>query len=72
MTTATDGAAGRADLGTAKVWLEAQASGMKRAEHSVRVAQVLWACPDAGLPVTEAFEAQVAWLAVPPHSRSSS
>ena len=49
------------DLGTVKVWLEADAPRVECAEHGVVVASVPWARHNAGF--TRAFEDQAAWLA---------
>jgi len=49
------------DLGTVKVWLEADAPRVDCAEHGVTVIAVPWARHDAGF--TRDFEDQAAWLA---------
>ncbi len=49
------------DLGTVKVWLEADAPRVRCAEHGVTVIAVPWARHDAGF--TRDFEDQAAWLA---------
>lgn len=50
------------DLGTTRVYLEAEAPRVLCPRHGVRVAAVPWAEHDARF--TRAFEEQVAWLAV--------
>lgn len=50
------------DLGTTKLYLEAEAARVRCAEHGVVVAEVPWARADSGF--TRAFEEQCAWLAV--------
>ena len=50
------------DLGTVRVFLEAEAPRVTCAEHGVVVAHVPWAGHDAGH--THAFDDQIAWLAV--------
>lgn len=50
------------DLGTSKVYLEAEAVRVRCPEHGVVVAEVPWARPESGF--TKAFEEQCAWLAV--------
>lgn len=50
------------DLGTIKVYLEAEAVRVHCSEHGVVVAEVPWARPDSGF--TQDFEQQCAWLAV--------
>lgn len=50
------------DLGTVRVWLEAEAVRVRCPEHGVVVAEVPWA--RAGARHTRAFEDQCAWLAV--------
>lgn len=50
------------DLGTSKVYLEAEAVRVRCPEHGVVVAEVPWARADSGF--TKAFEEQCAWLAV--------
>jgi len=50
------------DLGTTKVFLEAEAPRVNCLHHGVIVAAVPWVRPDSG--VTREFEDQCAWLAV--------
>lgn len=50
------------DLGTVRVWLEADAPRVMCRDHGVTVVQVPWARHDAGH--TRAFDDTVAWLAV--------
>lgn len=50
------------DLGTVRVFLEADAPRVRCKEHGVVVAAVPWARPDSGF--TREFEDQCAWLAV--------
>lgn len=50
------------DLGTVKVFLEAEAPRVSCPEHGVVVAEVPWARADSGF--TRAFEDQCGWLAV--------
>ena len=50
------------DLGTVKVFLEAEAVRVRCPEHGVVVAEVPWARPDSAF--TRAFEDQCGWLAV--------
>lgn len=50
------------DLGTTRVYLEAEAIRVRCPEHGVVVAEVPWARPESGF--TRAFEEQCAWLAV--------
>lgn len=50
------------DLGTIKLYLEAEATRVRCPAHGVVVAEVPWARADSGF--TRAFEEQCAWLAV--------